>query len=238
MKKISKLLFLSLFVLTGCDETSFAISNTSSPTSTTTSTTDDDEDTTTIEKSEYQVLVKDEEDKPVTTTRVQWCTESNCFLPVKVDSNGIAKTNLDDNETYYVHLLESSLTETQVYNPNELVQNKDKRDGSITIRTLKDINDISSTGVYTAEVGEDKEVSYTFSLPNGSYTIESWWDYTASSSTDSEFNPSITIGETSDDDSGEGKNFKLDFIVSDTSVKTFKISTNKKNKFNFCIYSK
>lgn len=243
MKKISKLFILSLFVLTGCDETS-SLKETSSSIKPNTSLTSDSEDDghddldSSVTKADYQVLVKDEEEKPVKNVRVQWCTVTQCYLPVKVDDNGVAKTSLDDEETYYVHLLETSLNETQVYNPNELVQNKNKRDGSITIRTLKDISDISSVGVYTADIGENKEVEYTFNLADGSYTIESWWDYTASTSFDSDFNPSITIGELSDDDSGNGKNFKLDFTVSSTSTKTFKISANKKNKLNFFIQAK
>ena len=87
--------------------------------------------TITVEKFNYELTIIIKEDlsdkytvtvvypngEPVTSkVSVQWCSATNCFLPVKVNEEGMAVTNLDDG-TYYIHL--NNVPAGFTYNPNK-----------------------------------------------------------------------------------------------------------------------
>lgn len=72
------------------------------------------------EANEYRTTVKYPDGTPVTGIKIQWCSDTNCFTPVTVDSEGMAAYKYTATENLlpnlYVHLL--NLPKDYTYNPN------------------------------------------------------------------------------------------------------------------------
>ncbi len=63
----------------------------------------------------YRVTVQYPNGTPASGVTVQWCSQTNCFLPVAVNSEGYAEIALEDG-TYYVHI--DNIPSGYTYNPN------------------------------------------------------------------------------------------------------------------------
>lgn len=167
--------------------------------------------------------------------RVQWCTDTLCHLPVPLNDTGYATNSLPKDDTYYIHLM--NLNSAYAYDPNGYVASSTNPDITLPISTIESMENktISKAGVYRVSVEKDSETSITFSTA-GSYTIESWVDYSLASD-DSELDPKVTFGATSDDNSGFKNNFKLDVNITE-SDSVVKFSANKKASYIINVTSK
>lgn len=183
----------------------------------------------------YSATVLKPDSTPATSAMVTWCSDTNCFRPIAVDENGTATYN-STLETLYVHL--QNYGDEYAYNPNAYVETKDRLSVTITLSDLLSMTDntITSVGVYSVALEANTAVEITLDLTAGDYNVESWADYTAASAAP-DFDPSITFGETSDDNSGEGNNFSLDVAVTDTSNK-ISITANSSATLTFVVTAK
>lgn len=81
----------------------------------------------------YVVKVVYPDNTPVTKgVNVQWCTGNNCFLPVKVNEQGLAEIELD-NGNYYIHI--EGVPAGYTYDPNAYTTNTNNK--YIEIKLLK-----------------------------------------------------------------------------------------------------
>lgn len=128
----------------------------------------------------------------------QWCSGELCYLPVKVDANGYARTTLPANgsTSYSVHL--GRVPEGYTYNPNAYEMSPEENDIRIILSTISDFLDgdgtkyvdldeegnpvdgtgpyITTEGVYNFEVTSSDDEIYMGFVPNapGKYQIEAW----------------------------------------------------------------
>ena len=114
---------------------------------------------------------------------VQWCTGNNCFLPVTVNEQGIAKNNLKDGE-YYIHI--DNIPEGYTYDPNAYTSDTNNKNVVITLLKLSEITNGDGTdtnpftvteGVYNVEYTEatTKGMKYFTFTPSesGKYNLRS-----------------------------------------------------------------
>ena len=229
----SKILFglsLVLLSLASCSPSNASSAkpstSTKDSTSEKTSTSTPDKASTsesTATKSTYDVKVTYPDATPVADTYVQWCTATMCEMPVKTGSDGTASMSLTDGPTYYVHVPEAPAGYT--YDANLTKEDSSNRHLDIVLLalgTIGDNNTISASGVYQSSFSSNvSSITYTLSLPAGSYTIFSFNDYSPASLT-ATLDPSITLkqGDTilgTDNDSGGDKNFSLTFTAADAA---------------------
>ena len=177
----------------------------------------------TATKSAYDVKVTYPDATPVSNTQVQWCTANMCEKPVTTAADGTASMILTDGPVYYVHL--PSTPTGYTYDATVTKEDSSNRHLDITLLalgTVGDNNSISAFGVYEAEFSSKvSSVTYTLSLPAGSYTISSFNDYSPASLTN-DLDPTITLkqGDTTvgtDTDSGGEKNFSLSFTAAEST---------------------
>ena len=179
------LLFLGLLV-SGCGEVS---SSSSSENSSQSSSVQQESfyDESELGEREFRVKVLYPNSNPVNHKGLaaMWCTDSTCYLPVKVDGNGVARTTIkeDGADKYYVHL--TNLPKGYTYNANAYEMTPINRDivitlvegGSLGNGTGELYNFYNVTeGAYIGTANEiDQEVFYSFrpSKP-GVYEIETW----------------------------------------------------------------
>ena len=187
--------------------------------STTTSTVD-------APKLKVQVLLPD--GTPATGVSVQWCEES-CLLPVKVDENGIATTTrFTVGINYNVHVL--NLSSDYIYNQYELVQNDQNNDGVIHLYNKGEIATgdgtianpyLISDGMYEASVISSATTYFGFTpKEEGTYIIQSYADYNKIDTAIGDYGtlPSPSYTKKYDQDSGVGKNFLYEVIVTADDV--------------------
>ena len=88
------------------------------------------------EDNSYKVSVVDDNNAPVKDVSVQWCNSTNCFAPVKTNAEGVAiNSKLKTGDTYYVHLVESTIPQGYTYDPNLYTQTDDSKE--ITVKLIK-----------------------------------------------------------------------------------------------------
>ncbi len=87
----------------------------------------------TLEVINYTVTVVYPDNTPVTSkTNVQWC-DTVCYLPVKVNSKGVAGIELDEGE-YFIHL--NNIPEGYTYDPNPYVTTASSKHITIKLVSL------------------------------------------------------------------------------------------------------
>lgn len=230
-------LLISLLSLTSCNMTRNNSSVSAKESISQASNSDDDldsnEESSTVENMTFSVQLQNL--TSYKNIRVQWCTDTLCHTPMKVSDTGYVTNTLPKDETYYIHLM--NLDSAYAYDPNGYVASSSNPNITLPISTIESMenNTISKAGVYKISVEKDSETSITFSTA-GSYTIESWVDYSLASE-DSELDPKITFGSTSDDNSGFNNNFKLDVKITE-SDNIVKFSANKKASYIINVTSK
>lgn len=85
----------------------------------------------------YTVTVVYPNGEPVTSkVSVQWCSATNCFLPVKVNEEGMAVTNLEDG-TYYIHL--NNVPAGFTYNPNKYTTTPSNKHITVELMQLSEM---------------------------------------------------------------------------------------------------
>ena len=233
--------FLSLLSLTACNSRNTSSTAPSSPEKESSISVSEEESTLEEESSNsqmygYSVTVLKPDQSPCQGVSVVWCTSQNCFRPVAVNTQGKA-TFSSEAESLFVHL--DNLPSGYAYNPNEYLCTYDNLDVTITLSSVEDFsNGITKPGVYSANIEEkDIPLELTLDLPEGNYHVESWVDYTLASA-EFDVNPRVEFGEASDDDSGSGDNFALDFSIDASKVNVLNIFANKTSKFYFVISQK
>ena len=94
-----------------------------------------------LEVVNYTVTVLYPDSTPVTSkTSAQWC-DTVCYLPVKVNSKGVAGIELDEGE-YFIHL--NNIPEGYTYDPNAYVTTASNK--HITIKLLELSTILTGTG--------------------------------------------------------------------------------------------
>ena len=130
----------------------------------------------------YKVKVVYPDNTPVNGVSVQWCTDTNCFMPVVVDNNGVAKSNLKDNK-YYVHI-ESGIPSGYTYDPNAYIATPENKYLEIKLVKLSTIDSGNGTqespyvlnnGTYQVNFNEKDQLIYF------SFTASDTKEYTISS---------------------------------------------------------
>ncbi len=86
-----------------------------------------------VKNNNYSVEVKYTNGSVVTGVAVQWCSATNCFLPVVVNDKGYAEKDLEDGN-YFVHL--EGLPEGYTYDPNAYVATKENKHLTIYIEPI------------------------------------------------------------------------------------------------------
>ena len=160
----------------------------------------------------YTVKVLYPNNTPVKDILVQWCSGSNCFLPVVTNSDGVAEIELEDGN-YFVHI--EDIPEGYTYDPNAYTTTTDNKSIEIKLLAMSNITSgdgssdspyVVSNGVYkvTFELQGNKGMKYFNFTPSesGTYTITSIaMDKLAINAID----PYIAFGENFDD-SGNTQN--------------------------------
>lgn len=106
-----------------------------------------------IEDNSYIVKVMYPDNSPVTSgVAVQWCSGNNCFVPVLVNSNGIARNNLKDND-YFIHI--EGIPAGYTYDPNGYTASAENKYVEIKLIELSNITsgDGSKASPYEVSVG-------------------------------------------------------------------------------------
>ena len=249
MKKnlLSIFALISLISLGGCgnNEDSSIISSSITTTSETSSQSTPDN------LVEYKTTVLLPNGEKAANCQVQWCAGGMCKT-AKTDSNGVATIMLEAND-YTVHVLNYPEQYTCELG---FVATKDNRELTISLVNLStptsgegSVNNpyLVSAGAYFVTIETAGDILYFGFNPEavGNYKIESL--YTSSLAnpnvgyygTDLSNLPASPL--TSDDDSGEDINFKLDFAVEDaSSTYVFGVSASdfkKAKSFSFIIKS-
>ncbi len=132
----------------------------------------------------YKVKVMYPDGTPVNGgVNVQWCDSKNCFPPVTIDTNGIAKIDLKDND-YYIHI--DDIPSGYTYNPNAYTTNAENKYIEIVLLKLDSFSSgdgtkgnpyVVSTGTYTvsyeaAGAANAKYISFT-ATETKTYNIQS-----------------------------------------------------------------
>ena len=201
-----------------------------------------EESTSSLPSSTYTTKVLKPDGTPLAGTQVQWCSGTFCMTPVMTDSEGVASRVLEDGKEYFVHL--PSLSEEYTYDGNTTKQDETMKDLTITLFPVTSISDntITAAGYYLTSFSKKvSSVTYSLTLPAGSYTLYSFNDYGEASITN-DVDPKITIknGEetlASDNDSGTGKNFSVSLTAaaSTTYSLTIECETTMGMKLPFAI---
>ena len=90
----------------------------------------------------YTVTVLYPDNTPVTSKpNAQWCDEV-CYLPVKVNSKGVAGINLKDGE-YFIHL--NNIPEGYTYDPNAYIATASSKHVTIKLLPLSEITNGDGT---------------------------------------------------------------------------------------------
>lgn len=132
----------------------------------------------------YVVKVVYPDNTPVTKgVNVQWCTGNNCFLPVKVNEQGLAEIELDNGE-YYIHI--EGVPSGYTYDPNSYTTNTNNKYVEIKLLKLSTITtgegtdanpyiiNEGTTNVSFTEAGVSGSKYYSFTpKESGKYTIKS-----------------------------------------------------------------
>ncbi len=85
----------------------------------------------------YVVKVVYPDNTPVTKgVNVQWCTGNNCFLPVKVNEQGLAEIELD-NGNYYIHI--EGIPAGYTYDPNAYTTDANNKFVEIKLISLSNV---------------------------------------------------------------------------------------------------
>ena len=104
----------------------------------------------------YTVKVVYPDNTPVSGgVKVQWCTGDICLVPVKVNENGIAENDIDD-DNYYIHI--SNIPSGYTYDPNAYTANADNKNIEIKLYAL---NELSGEGTSAAP----------YVVTNGAYNV-------------------------------------------------------------------
>jgi len=85
---------------------------------------------------------------------------------------------------------------------------------------------ITKEGVYLLSLETEGSVEIPLALGEGNYSVESWANQNPADG--DVYDPKVTVGSKSDDNSGTGKNFLLSFDGSETSLK---VSSDKAGSF-------
>lgn len=132
----------------------------------------------------YMVKVLYPNNTPVSGgVAVQWCTNTNCLMPVLVDENGVAKSKIADDD-YYIHI--EGIPAGYTYDPNGYTANANNKYVEIKLMELSTIASgdgsegnpyVVSTGIYNisfdkASTEGMKYFSFT-ATESKTYTIES-----------------------------------------------------------------
>ncbi len=183
---------------------------------------------------EYSTKVLYPDGTVVTGVSAQWCTDSTCLAPEKVDAQGVAKKYLAPNK-YYVHL--NNVPDGYTYNPNITVVTKDKPSVEITLMKLKSFaagekgekyntRYMLSEGAFELTFKSTEEIFYLGFEPTqpGIYEIESLVvDKAAVNQIDPELGYYGANKQNIPDDpiemaeNGEGLNFKYTIIADEDS---------------------
>lgn len=87
----------------------------------------------TVNSNNYSVVVQYLNGSPATGVTVQWCSKTNCFLPIAVDSEGYVEKDLEDG-TYYVHI--DGIPSGYTYNPNAYTTTASNKHLTIVLEPL------------------------------------------------------------------------------------------------------
>ncbi len=137
-----------------------------------------------VEDNSYKVSVVDDNNAPVKDVSVQWCNSTNCFAPVKTNAEGVAiNSKLKTGDTYYVHLVESTIPQGYTYDPNLYTQTDDSKEITVKLIKLSTVTGEGSkespynigVGAYHLEINSLGDRKYYAFTPTeaGSYTINS-----------------------------------------------------------------
>ncbi len=202
----------------------------------------------------YKVQVLYEDNTPAKDIIVQWCNVSgDCYAKMETtDENGYVTTT-DKNITSYendltVHIMKASLPEGYSFDPNELVQNKENREGVIHLIKLNSADALSlgetgtdsnpyevTVGAYNVEAGKESNTNLWIS-----FTPSEAGTYVFESHAESSLDPLLSVRKndeggisknTTVDGDGKLNNFKYELTVSEDMV-------NKKISYKFVIQQK
>ncbi|MDD6240937.1 MAG: hypothetical protein PUA93_05105 [Eubacteriales bacterium] len=238
-KQIGFLFFSVLTLLASCggNNSSSVKPSTEKPSVSSKASSSPKESTGSVPSSTYTTKVLKPDGTPLAGTQVQWCSGTFCMTPVMTDSEGVASRVLEDGKEYFVHL--PSLSEEYTYDGNTTKQDETKKDLTITLFPVTSISDntITAAGYYLTSFSKKvSSVTYSLTLPAGSYTLYSFNDYGEASITN-DVDPKITIknGEetlASDNDSGTGKNFSVSLTAAASTTYSLTIECETTMKMN------
>ena len=236
MKKIIGLflLILSLLTVSACSETK--------PTDNKTSVDTQPTEVTEPENVAYTVKVLFPDGSIVTeNASIQWC-ETECSLPKKVNSEGIASIELKDpTEKYYIHF--TKIPTGYTYNPNIYTATKDSKHVEITLMTLSTPTSgdgssssryVVSTGAYNVSVTDGGIVYYSFTANEaGTYVIESM---AVDKLALNEIDPALGFKNANNKteqitDGGVGANFKYEVTLEANATFEFMIAVSKATEY-------
>ncbi len=141
-------------------------------------------------ENDYVATIKYPDGSPVTgDVYVQWCTDTNCSMSVKVNDQGVAFTSNLTDQQYYVHV--SNVPSGYAYNPNGYLVDANNKTTTITLSSITDYTEgdgskyndgtnlgpyVISEGVYDVTLTKDDSYKYFAFKPSypGKYLIESW----------------------------------------------------------------
>lgn len=123
----------------------------------------------------YTAVVQYPDGNPATGVCVQWCSSTNCFLPIAVNSNGFAEIELEDG-TYYIHL--ENIPAGYTYDPNAYTTTVDNKHLVITLIPLLSLTseDGSRSNPYVVGLG-----TYSLTFSDKGVANAQYFAYTATS---------------------------------------------------------
>lgn len=204
----------------------------------------------------YKVQVVYEDGTPARDIIVQWCNVSgDCYAKMETtDSSGYVTTT-DKQITSYdndltVHLFKASLPECYSFDPNELVQNKNNREGVIHLVKLNSNSELKATDTEGKDASSAIEVSVgAYNINAGKNSSTNLWlkmniteagTYVFESHAESSLDPLLQLRKNVDalitnnintDNGGKEKNFKYELVVSEEVA-------SKNLTFNFVVQQK
>ena len=221
----------------------------SSPTPTTSTTTEP----TTIDmnkKMTYSVTVLAPDGTPFndTNTMAQWCDGDLCFIPVKLDANGYASTELMP-KTYGLHLLnlpEQYAYDSEGYNPT--FENPSVTIQLYNVNSYEEVEEngpystykLLEEGVYRVNIKSAKHMPYFTFLPSrpGVFVVESYTANLGPIFIDYGSNPHYVENYVAQvNTGGNGKNFRYEYPVSSSQILTDENGKYIPNSGVSCIFA-
>ncbi len=178
----------------------------------------------------YKVKVEYPDGTVAKNLKIQWCNDAGtCYGSMATTGeDGVATTTdsqiLADTGNLQVHIYKNTIPSGYTFNPFELVQNKNSREGIIHLYALNDSNVITGTadspyeaslGYYLVNPKKNSTESIFFEIElieAGTYVFESYADTDPLISFRG--NSEASLDKATSDNDGNSKNFKLELEIS------------------------